>query len=110
MESQVPAEETNRPGGGDGQVPDPAVQGGRGVQGRRAEHRAQRGDLPRRAQQDGRLRQADVPRLRHRPDRDGHLQGLLQVHKITLKTKYFTGKLLHYFIRKPSPTATLEPQ
>ena len=66
-------------------MPDPAVQGGRGVQGRRAEHRAQRGDLPRRAQQDGRLREADVPRLRHRPDRDGHLQGLLQVPKSTLK-------------------------
>ena len=46
-------------------MPNAAVTGGGGVQGGRAEHRAQRGHLPRGAQQDGRLRQADVPRLRH---------------------------------------------
>ena len=50
---------------GAGKMPNAAVPRGRGVQGGRAEHRAQRGDLPRGAQQDGRLRQADVPRLRH---------------------------------------------
>ena len=50
---------------GAGKVPDAAVPCGRGVQGGRAEHRAQRGHLPRGTQQDGRLCQADVPRLRH---------------------------------------------
>ena len=64
---------------GAGQMPNAAVSGGGGVQGGRAEHRAQRGDLPRGAQQDGRLRPTHVQRLRHRPDRDGHLPGLLQV-------------------------------
>ena len=75
---------------GAGKVPDTAVPRGWRVQGGRAEHRAQRGDLPRGAQQDGRLRQAHVPRLRHRLDRNGHLSGLLQVnvrrtHKILVK-------------------------
>ena len=64
---------------GAGKVSDAAVPCGGGVQGGRAEHRAQRGDLPRGAQQDGRLRQADVPRLRHRLDGNGHLSRLLQV-------------------------------
>ena len=64
---------------GAGQMPNAAVSGGGGVQGGRAEHRAQRGDLPRGAQQDGGLRTTHVQRLRHRPDRDGHLPGLLQV-------------------------------
>ena len=64
---------------GAGQMPNAAVSGGGGVQGGRAEHRAQRGDLPRGAQQDGGLRPTHVQRLRHRPDGDGHLPGLLQV-------------------------------
>ena len=64
---------------GAGQMPNAAVSGGGGVQGGRAEHRAQRGDLPRGAQQDGRLRPTHVQRLRHRLDGDGHLPGLLQV-------------------------------
>ena len=73
MARQIPSQTSDRPGGGVGEVPDAAVPGGGGVQGGRAEHRAQRGDLPRGAQQDGGLRQADVPRLCHRLDRDGHL-------------------------------------
>ena len=67
---------------GAGQMPNAAVSGGGGVQGGRAEHRAQRGDLPRGAQQDGRLRPTHVQRLRHRLDRDGHLPGLLQVTSV----------------------------
>ena len=63
-------------------MPNAAVPGGGGVQGGRAEHRAQRGDLPRGAQQDGRLRPTHVQRLCHRPDGDGHLPGLLQVTSV----------------------------
>ena len=77
MARQVLVEETHRPGGGDGEVQDCAVQDPGGVQGGHSEYCPQCCHLSRGAQWDGRPGQADVQRLLLRHLRDDHVQRLL---------------------------------
>ena len=73
MESKILVEKAHRLGGGADEVQNLPVQDTGGVQGGRAEHRAQCGHLPRGPQHHGGHRQADVQGLRQRPERDDNM-------------------------------------